>query len=120
MAKVYGEPAKGGHESHGGHADHAGEEHGSTGLYWLIGIILAIVTAVEVAWPLLGLSAYGLVGGLIALMVLKGAMVVMYFMHLKGDFSIFKFVFVAPFILAVAFVLAFIALFAGEHPGIAG
>lgn len=100
--------------------DAAHGEHGSTKLYWLIGVTLAIVTAIEVFWPALGLNHVGLVAGLIALMILKGAMVIMWFMHLKGDFKIFQFIFIAPFLIAVLFVLAFIGLFAGTHPGVAG
>ncbi|MBC8161080.1 MAG: oxidase [Roseiflexaceae bacterium] len=89
-------------------------------MYWLIGTILAIVTAVEVFWPLLGVGEVGLVGGLVALMILKGAMVVMWFMHLKGDAPVFQFVFIAPLTLAVVFVLAFLLLFEGTHAGVAG
>lgn len=120
MAKVY--PAQTPAHDTGAHgnADAAHGEHGSTKLYWLIGLILAIVTAIEVVWPSIGLGHVGLVAGLIALMVLKGAMVIMWFMHLKGDFNVFKFVFLAPFLIAFLFVLAFLGLFAGTHPGVAG
>ena len=125
MAKVYDTHGQQSHgqQSHGhGHSEQGGahEDHGSTKLYWLVGVILAIVTAIEVFWPLLGLNHVGMIGGLIALMLLKGAMVVMWFMHLKGDFNIFKFVFLAPLMIAVVFVLGFLYLFAGTHPGIAG
>lgn len=118
MAKVYDTSKTNAPANHGHDSDHSA--HGSTKLYWLIGVTLAIVTAIEVAWPALGLGHVGMVAGLIALMVLKGAMVIMWFMHLKGDFNVFKFVFIAPFLIAVLFVLAFIGLFAGTHPGIAG
>ncbi|KAB8139612.1 cytochrome C oxidase subunit IV family protein [Chloroflexia bacterium SDU3-3] len=104
--------------AHAAHGEEAHEDH--TGLYWLVAAILAIVTIVEVFWPFIGLGHTAVIGGLIALMVLKGTMVVMWFMHMKGDRNIFKFVFLAPFTLAVLFVLAFLALFSGTHPGIAG
>ena len=102
------------------HADETHAHESGTGLYVLIGVTLAIVTAVEVLWPTLGLSAAGMVGGLVALMILKGTMVVMWFMHLKGDNNAFVFVFLAPFMIAIAFVMGFLFLFAGTHPGIAG
>lgn len=119
MAKVFqgqGSSATTGHAAQG----EAHNDHGSTGLYWLVGIILAIITAIEVLWPALGLGHVGMVGGLMALMILKGAMVVMWFMHLKGDASVFQFVFIAPLTLAVLFVLGFLLLFSGTHNGVAG
>ena len=119
MAKVYDTHGASAHMPHATHDETHGE-HGSTGMYWLIGTILALVTAIEVFWPVLGLNHVGLVSGLIGLMILKGTMVVMWFMHLKGDFSVFKFVFIVPLTLAFVFIVAFIGLFAGTHPGIAG
>ena len=49
----------------------------------------------------------------------KGSMVVMFFMHLRGDARIFKFLFIAPFCIAVSMILIFLTLFSG-HVGIAG
>jgi caa(3)-type oxidase subunit IV len=110
-------PAQTSHEQIEAQAHDA--DHSSSRLYWIIGIILAIVTIVEVFWPSIGMNEGAVVGGLMALMFLKGSMVVMYFMHLKGDPNIFSFVFVAPFLLAVSFVMAFLVLI-GSHVGIAG
>lgn len=110
-------PAEAHHDAH--HTeDHSA--HGATKLYWIIGIILAAVTLLEVFWPSLGFNVYAVLGGLFALMFLKGVMVVLFFMHLKGDPNIFKLIYIAPFTLAVSFVVAFIVLFTGTHPGIAG
>ena len=91
----------------------------STRLYWIIGAVLAIITVVEVAVTFLGLPDFVLFAILMVLSVIKGAGVIMYFMHLKGDARVFKFLLVTPFLLAVSMVLIFIALFSG-HVGIAG
>ncbi len=102
-------------EHHEAHAEH------STRFYWIVGLILAVVTAVEVAIFLVqDLFPHELfLAILMILMVAKGAGVVMYFMHIKGDFKIFQFLFVVPFLMAVSLVLVMSTLFSG-HGGIAG
>ena len=101
----------------------------STRRYWMIGAILAVITIVEViiAWPGLFYSAENVdpttrlivVPVLMLLSLAKGSMVVMFFMHLRGDAQIFKFLFIAPFCIAVSMILIFLTLFSG-HVGIAG
>ena len=103
------------HEEHAEHAEH------DTAFYWKVGLVLAIVTAVEVA-AFVYQDVFGHVLFLIllfALMIAKGAGVVMYFMHLKGDFKIFQFVFIVPFMFAVTLCLAMLTLLSG-HGGVAG
>ena len=107
---------------------HASHE-GSTRIYWIIGAILAVVTIVEViiAWPDViyshehpdATAQVILVVLLMVLSVAKGSMVVMFFMHLKGDARAFKLLFIAPFLLAVSMILVFLVLFSG-HVGIGG
>ena len=102
-------------EHHEAHAEH------STRFYWMVGLVLAIVTAVEVGIFLvqdLFLQELFL-AMLIVLMIAKGVGVVLYFMHIKGDFKIFQFLFVVPFLMAVSLVLVMLTLFSG-HVGIAG
>ncbi len=101
----------------------------STRIYWRIGAILTVITIVEVivAYPGLIYSPENpdptavliLVPTLMVLSLIKGSMVVMFFMHLKGDAAIFKFLFLVPFVLATLMVLVFLGLFSG-HVGIAG
>src|SRR5437899_1780434 len=84
--------------------------HGeSTRLYWVIAVILAVITIVEVlvTFPFMGLTEIPLVllGVLLILSFIKGSAVVMFFMHLKGDARVFKFLFIAPFLLAVSTIL---------------
>jgi cytochrome c oxidase subunit IV len=56
---------------------------------------------------------------LFILSIAKGAGVVMYFMHLRGDARIFQLVFIVPFTLAVTLCLGFLTIFS-HHVGIAG
>ena len=101
----------------------------STRRYWMIGAILAVITIVEVIISLPGViysveqpdptAQLILVVLLLLLSVAKGSMVVMFFMHLKGDARVFKFLFIVPFFIAVSMVLVFLTLFSG-HVGIAG
>jgi cytochrome c oxidase subunit 4/cytochrome o ubiquinol oxidase operon protein cyoD len=107
------------HEAHGEHHE-AHAEH-STRFYWMVGLILAIVTAVEVAIFLVQewFSQEVFLISLMVLMLAKGVGVVLYFMHIKDDDKIFQFMFVVPFVLAVSLVLVMLTLFSG-HVGIAG
>jgi caa(3)-type oxidase subunit IV len=56
---------------------------------------------------------------LLVLAIAKGSMVVMFFMHLKGDPRVFQLLFIVPFLIAVSMVAVFLVLFSG-HAGIAG
>lgn len=109
--------------NHDAHVEHheAHDASHSTKFYWIVGLILAIVTAVEVAIFLVqDMFAHQLfLAMLMILMVSKGAGVVMYFMHIKGDFKVFQFLFIVPFLMAVSLVLVMLTLFSG-HVGIAG
>jgi cytochrome c oxidase subunit 4 len=102
--------------------EHTHEEH-STRFYWLIGAFLAVITAVEVVvtLPFMGLGGlpYVLLAILMVLMVVKGAAVVMFFMHLRGDARVFQFVFIAPLLIAVSMILAMMVLNNG-HVGLGG
>jgi cytochrome c oxidase subunit 4/cytochrome o ubiquinol oxidase operon protein cyoD len=101
----------------------------STRIYWTIGAILAVITIVEVIVAYPGLiytpgnpdltAVYILVPILMVLSLAKGSMVVMFFMHLRGDASIFKFLFVVPFLIASLMILVFLGLFS-QHVGIGG
>ncbi|MFM2308469.1 MAG: hypothetical protein RLY87_589 [Chloroflexota bacterium] len=107
------------HVSHEGH-DEAHESH-STKFYWIIGAILAVVTALEVAIFLVqaSLSEATFLVILLGLALIKGAGVIAFFMHLRGDAKIFQFVFLVPLTFAFTFCLAMLKLFS-HHVGIAG
>jgi cytochrome c oxidase subunit IV len=107
------------------------ESHESPPSFYLkIGAALAVITIVEVviAWPGLLYSPENpntgvqliLVPILLLLSLLKGGMVVMFFMHLKGDARVFKLLFIVPFLIAVSMLSTFLVLFWSGHVGIAG
>ena len=102
-------------ESHLGQAQEpmAGHEHAHPGakFYVIIGVILTVITAVEVAiFYIEALSAI-LVPALLILSLAKFVMVVGFYMHLKFDSRVFSWVFVAPLSLAVLVVISLILLF---------
>jgi cytochrome c oxidase subunit 4/cytochrome o ubiquinol oxidase operon protein cyoD len=98
--------------------------------YLTIGVILAIVTIIEVVIALPGViyspehpdptAVYFLVPILLVLAVIKGSLVVMFFMHLRGDARVFQLLFIAPFLLACSMIAVFLVLFWSGHVGIAG
>jgi cytochrome c oxidase subunit IV len=102
--------------AHGRPHDHvAGPEaaaHVGWKKYVFVGVILAVVTGLEVAAVELDLLPPGVVVPL--LMVLTAAkffLVVLYYMHLKMDHPIFGRVFWAPMFLSVLVVIGLILLF---------
>ncbi|NNF39584.1 MAG: cytochrome C oxidase subunit IV family protein [Gemmatimonadetes bacterium] len=93
------------------HADAHGEGgHASVGFYWMIGIILAVLTALEVGAYYMELGAVE-VPLLLGLSIAKFALVVMFFMHLKFDSRVFTWLFVAGLVLAVFMVSALMMLY---------
>jgi cytochrome c oxidase subunit 4 len=97
---------------------HEHNEHAPR-FYWMVGGALAVITIVEVLITFLPIPHPILVAILLLLSVAKGAGVVMFFMHLRGDHKPYQLVFLFPFSLAVTFILLFLLLFS-EHVGIAG
>ncbi|MDX1566413.1 MAG: cytochrome C oxidase subunit IV family protein [Longimicrobiales bacterium] len=93
------------HEGHG-----HGEGHASVAFYWLIGGILAILTAMEVAAFYMELGAFE-APFLLILSAAKFALVVMFFMHLKFDSAIFTGLFSAGLVLATFVVSAIYVLY---------
>jgi cytochrome c oxidase subunit IV len=102
---------------HGGHGVAApAAEHATPHVGWkqyaFIGLILAIVTALEVAAVELNiLPAALVVPVLLVLTAAKFFLVVLYYMHLKYDHPIFGRVFWAPLFLSVLLVVGMILLF---------
>lgn len=83
-----------------GHDEHAG--HGSNiRTYVLIGVILTIITAAEVAIFYVEALESILVPALVIMSAGKFLLVVYYYMHLKWDHPIFSRVFFGPMLLAV-------------------
>jgi cytochrome c oxidase subunit 4 len=105
-------------DSHGGPREgadvHVGPslEHGhpTAQKYVAIGVILAVITAVEVAVYYLNLGPL-LPPILLILSAVKFSLVVMYFMHLKFDSRLFSSLFVGGLLLAGGVLIALLALF---------
>jgi cytochrome c oxidase subunit 4 len=89
-------------------ADGAHDDHPGALEYVQIGIILAIITAVEVALYYVDMNFTLLVVLLLTLSVVKFTMVVLWFMHLKFDASLFSVLFTGG--LALTFVVFTVAL----------
>jgi cytochrome c oxidase subunit IV len=102
-----------GHEAHETHPPEAAAlPHVGWKQYALIGLILAIVTALEVAAVELDIiPAQVVIPLLLVLTAAKFFLVVLYYMHLKYDDPIFGRVFWAPLFLAVLVVVGMILLF---------
>ena len=94
-----------------------GHVHFTDKQFVMVAVILAVVTAVEVAWSYIGWPEGSMwtlfeVGGLLLMMGFKFFVVASYFMHLKFDSKLLTGVFYFGLVLAVAVYLA--VLFAFE------
>jgi cytochrome c oxidase subunit IV len=108
---VVADHAQGHTEAAAVHGAHAAP---SVRQYINIFIVLFIVTAVEVGASFLvniGVPLWLQVAILIVLMIIKGALVVMYYMHLKFDSRWFAFFFTAGMILATFGLIVLMILF---------
>lgn len=85
-------------------------QHPTAGQYVEIGVILAVVTAIEVALFYAGLPRAVTVPSLLTLTVIKFALVVMWFMHLRYDHRLFSRVFVFGIALALVVFAAVLAM----------
>lgn len=93
-------------EQHGEHATHGG--HATVKTYVVIGVILTVITAIEVAIFYIPALASVLIPTLLVLSLAKFWIVVMFYMHLKFDSRIFWRVFFGPLLLAVLVVVGLI------------
>ncbi|HUM16081.1 MAG TPA: cytochrome C oxidase subunit IV family protein [Candidatus Nitrosotalea sp.] len=92
------------------HGDGGG--HATVRTYINVAIMLAIITAVEVATLYVpGIPNWLLVSGLLVMSAIKFFLVVGFFMHLRYDHPILRALFVGPLIIAIAIIMAVMALF---------
>jgi len=106
-------------EGHGA----AGHSHPGPAMYVKIGVMLFILTALEVGLYELAHRGGGLqavlkpmlVPLLLILSAGKFALVAMYYMHLKQDSKLFSGLFVFPLIIAAVIIVSLIALFAYHY-----
>jgi cytochrome c oxidase subunit IV len=95
-------------------------DHPSTGVYVKIGVVLFVLTALEVGLYEFTYGGHAGTGGavlqpffvplLLLLSAAKFALVAMFYMHLKQDNRLFTGVFVFPLIIATVIILALIVL----------
>jgi len=89
-----------------------GGGHASVRTYVNVAIVLAVLTAIEVATLYIpGIPKAFLVTSLLLMSVLKFTLVVGFFMHLKYDANIMRTLFIGPLIIAILIILALMALF---------
>jgi heme/copper-type cytochrome/quinol oxidase subunit 4 len=89
--------------------------HGYVG-YVVVAVILSAITIVEIAIPSVeainaALTRAGTVAVLLALSFVKGAGVVMYYMHLRHDNRLFAALFLLPFVIASTIVIVLFLFF---------
>jgi len=94
------------HEEAGDHAEHGMSTRG----YVNIAIILALITALEVATYYVDFGPF-FMPSLMIMMVIKFLMVVSYFMHLKFDNKIFSWMFYTGLFLAIGVYVAALSTF---------
>jgi cytochrome c oxidase subunit 4 len=97
-------------------AAHAGA-HASKSTYWLIALVLGILTLLEVAVFYVPLLHSVIVPMLLVLSSAKFALVAMFFMHLKFDKPILTTLFAGGLVVATAIILAMMLLFGTIGPG---
>ena len=100
-------------EPHAGEAVHE-EKHPGPLEYAQIGLILVVITSIEVAIYYVGLSQTLLVISLLVFSATKFTLVVLWFMHLKFDDRLFSTIFVLGFLLAVSIFAVAIATLGGK------
>jgi len=102
-------------------AEHAVSEsskgHASKSTYWLIAVILGILTMLEVAVFYVPLLHSVIVPFLLVLSAAKFILVAMFFMHLKFDRPILTTVFAGGIVVATVIILAMMLLFGAIGSG---
>jgi cytochrome c oxidase subunit 4 len=105
------------HDSHAAAPAH-GEVHAHAGghatvkTYINVAIILAVITAIEVATLYVpGVPNWLLVSSLLVMSAAKFVLVVGVFMHLRYDGALMRSLFIGPLIIAICIILALMALF---------
>ena len=89
-----------------------GGGHATVRTYINVAIVLALITAVEVATLYVpGIPKSLLVVSLLLMSAVKFFLVVGFFMHLRYDAQVMRSLFVGPLIIAILIILALMALF---------
>ena len=87
------------------------EPHASNRTYVLVALVLAVITGVEVMVFYLDALRPVIVPILLVLSTSKFVLVVSFFMHLKYDGRLLRWLFAGPLFVAVAIIVAIMALY---------
>lgn len=90
--------------------EHEHAQHPDTTQYIAVGIILAVFTAIEIGISFAAVPSDIAIPSLIVLTVLKFALVVLWFMHLRFDSGWYRRLFVFGLVVALAIYAATITL----------
>lgn len=93
-----------------------GHDHPTLSVFVKIAILLAIITAVEVAIYYIPALEGVLVPLLLVLSAVKFVYVIWYFMHLKYDDKLLTFIFIAALIVSIAVFIGLAAIMAFDNP----
>lgn len=104
--------------SHSGEHDHSGAHPGNR-TYVLVALVLAVITGVEVMVFYLEALRPIIVPILLVLSTAKFILVVSFFMHLKYDSRMLRWLFAGPLLMAVLIILAIMALYGVFTAGVA-
>ena len=109
-------------DAHVTHSTHTEHSHPTAGLYFKVGLVLFVLTALEVGLYEITYGEHAssiastikplFVPLLLLLSAGKFALVAMFYMHLKQDHKLFSGVFVFPLIIATFVILALMTLHA--------
>ena len=108
---VAAHPIGHGVDQHGNPTFHP--EHPTAGTYVKVGVLLTIITIIEVAvYYIPGFTKTKIfIPLLLAMSAAKFAIVVMFYMHLKYDHKLFRSLFVGPFLIAAGTLMGLLFLF---------
>ena len=110
MAESHAHAAPG--SAHAPAAGHGGGGHATVRTYVQVALVLAVITAIEVATLYVpGIPNVLLVTSLLLMSAVKFALVVGFFMHLRYDHNIMRSLFIGPLVIAICIILALMALF---------
>ena len=98
----------------------AEHQHTSVGTYVTVAAVLTVITLVEVGIFYVPAFEPVLAPILLILSAAKFALVVMFYMHLKGDHKLFTVIFTVPLLIALAVGIALLFLFGTIALGAAG
>lgn len=98
-------------------APESSKGHASKSTYWLIAVVLGILTMLEVAVFYVPLLHSVIVPFLLVLSAAKFILVAMFFMHLKFDRPILTTVFAGGIVVATVIILAMMLLFGAIGSG---